>query len=242
MIDVQKLEANFYPVVVEGRLARAADELADSTIYSYFLLPGAEGEPAPFAVSDDLVDDGFARQALEAAAGRKPEALEKIPLGENRYGFTHLILAAPQFHSELKGRLDAERPSTVLVVPIFEPEFSGDETVEEFYVLRRDVVGTNRWNREIQPKIKLRFDNTKTGTGTGEDYVLVTFQQLMAEVGNLLGVADGFVEVINYKGDVIELVFGQDEYYSVIRDRDDDSAVYADFDEAGDLIWAMLNA
>lgn len=242
MIDVRKLEANFYPVLVEGRLARAADELADSTIYSYFLLPGAERDPVPFAVSDDLVDDGFAHQMLEAAVGRRPEALEKIPLGENRYGFTHLILAAPQFHSELKGRLDADRPSAVLVVPIFESEFSGDETVGEFQVLRRDIVVANRWNREIQPRIKLRFDNARTGSGTGEDHVLVTFSRLMAEVGNLLGVADGFVEVINYKGDVIELVFGQDEYYSVMRDRNDDSAVPADFDEVGDMIWAMLNA
>jgi hypothetical protein len=239
MINVAKLEDNFYPVVVGGALVRAADELAENTIYSYFLLDRAA--VTPFVVSEDIVDDAFAHQVLDTAAGRNPDALEKIPLGENRYGFTHLLLAPPAYHSELKGRLDADREATVLVVPIFEAEFSGDETPAEFITLRREVVPANRWDRTIHPKIKMRFDNGNTGSSTGDDYVLVTFQQLMFEVGNLLGVTEGFVEVLNYRDDVIEVVFAEGELYSVIRDRDDDNAVYADFDETGDAIWAMLN-
>ncbi|UYY57245.1 hypothetical protein [Sphingomonas sp. S2-65] len=242
MIDLQRLRENFFPVVAAGALVRAADELAEKTIYSHFLLPDGETDAVPFVVSDDIVDDPFARQLLEAARGHRPKGLEKIAFHENSYGFSHLILVAPAYHSELKGRLDAERASTVLVVPIFEPEFSGTETVEEFTTLRREVVPANRWDRTVHPKIRLRFDNAPSGSGTGDDYVFVTFQQLMSEVGNLMGTSDGFIEVINYKDEVIEIVYAQDELYSVIHDRDDNNAVYANFDETGDAIWAMLNA
>jgi hypothetical protein len=127
----------------------------------------------------------------------------------------------------LKGRLDAERYSTVLVVPIFEPEFSGNETVEKFKTLRGGVVPANRWDRSVHPNIRLRFDNQSSASGTGDDYVFVTFQQLIFEVSNIMGVANGFVEVLNYKDAVIEVVYAQDDLYSVIHDRDDNSAVYA---------------
>ncbi|PSJ36808.1 hypothetical protein [Allosphingosinicella deserti] len=242
MVDVQTIEKNFYPVVVSERLARGADELESRTIYTYFLLPDEKGEPVPFLISDDHIDDRFARQVLETAAGRRPEGLEKIPLGENRYGLTHLILAAPQYHSALNGRSGLDRSATVLVVPIFEPELSGTETIEDFHTLRRHIIPDERWDRTIQPKVQLRYHNGKTEGGTGNGYALVTFQTAMFEVGNLMGVEDGFVEIINHKGDVIEILFAHDEMYTVISDRDDSTGVLASFDEAGDAIWAMLNA
>jgi hypothetical protein len=45
MLDVSVLESHFYPVIVDGRLARAADELRDGTIYRHFLLPVALEQP-----------------------------------------------------------------------------------------------------------------------------------------------------------------------------------------------------
>jgi hypothetical protein len=241
MISVGMLAENFYPVVISGDLARCADELRDTIVYTYFLLPEREGGIVPFVISQEVVDDDFARQILIAAQGDKIPSIKKVPLGANARGYSHLILAPAHYHAELKGRLDEERSSTILAIPIFHSEFSGDETVEEFLTLRRHLVPTRQWGRTVHPKIRLRFDNKMTGGGTGANYVLVKFDQLESEIDNLTGVGDGFIEVVNYKGDVIELLSSGEATFSLIRDRNDGGATIVSKSEARRQIWETLN-
>lgn len=239
MITRALLEQNFYPVVAMGDVVRCGDELPDRVIHTSFLLPRTPEDGVPFIVSDDLVDDAFVAQML-AEAGRAPiTALTKRAIGANRYGFSHILLVPPDFHGELRGRMDEERRSSVLVVPIFESEFSGTEDAEEFATLRR-LVQTPRWDRTVQPRIALRFDNPRTGSGTGDDYVFVTFAVVETERENLAGVEGGFLEIVTFAGDVLELLAQADGTFSLIRNRDDAGAFSVTAEEASDWIWASV--
>lgn len=84
MIGLADLEAHFYPVepLANGPV-RCADELPDRTIYTYVRLAGP-GEPTRIAVSDDRIDDDFARLLLESADDAGLQAPSLAPLPVNR--------------------------------------------------------------------------------------------------------------------------------------------------------------
>lgn len=224
-ITFDKLVANFYPVDDLGDgLVRCGDELPKRTIHTYFKLPAGDGF-TPFVVSDGLIDDAFAAMVLETVGDQAVERLAKSALPAKVYGFTHVLSAPHTYHAQLKGRLDAERPRTTLCVPIFESEFSGSETPEAFGLLFGRIVPTSDWRRAPHPKIALRFDNPKTNGGTGEGYVLTGFDLVLREIDNLLGVADGFIEILNHRDEVVELLFSHADTFTLIENRDDAAGV-----------------
>ena len=225
MITPDLLAEHFYPVLeLGGGLVRCDDELPRTIFHTYFLL-GLGAAAVPFVTSENLLDDAFAAQVLATVNGTRPTSLTKIAVGPNGYGFTHVLHVAPEFHSELKGRLDEDRKDCVLCIPIFESEFSSSETVDEFVTLRRRLVPTHDWARRPVPKIMLRFDNPKTKGGTtGDGYIPVRFEQVLQEIAAMVGVQDGFIEILNFRGEVIELVFEQGQSFRLIQGRDDVAA------------------
>lgn len=240
MITLSKLKDNFYPVDEIGdTFVRCGDELAKTTIYTYFMLCNAPAN-SPLTVSDNRIDDDFARLVLNARGCAGAIGLTKAELAPNAYGFTHVLYVPPTYHSELKGRLDADRDKITLCIPIFKSEFSGTETLEEFTELRKHVVPTYRWDREVTPKIALRFDNLKTKSGTGDDYVYTRFEPVLKEVENLLGDKDGFIEILNYKNEVVEIVFTQGEEFSWIQNRDDATGEAILIDDIRPRLWNFL--
>jgi hypothetical protein len=152
------------------------------------------------------------------------------------------VLAPREYHAELKGRLDAARANLVLCVPAFDNEFSGTETPQEFFILRREVVPTRLWQREIYPKIALRFDNPRTGGGTGDDYVLAKFDLVAREIDNMAGVPNGFIEILNVREEVIEVVFAQGDNFHVIPNRDDSQAATLPRSAVRDGVWRFLTS
>lgn len=225
MITPDLLAEHFYPVrELEDGLVRCDDELPKTIFHTYFLL-GQRAATVPFVTSENLLDDAFAAQVLATVNGIRPTSLTKIAIGQNGYGFTHVLHVAPEFHSELKGRLDEERQDCVLCIPIFESEFSGSETVDEFVALRRRLVPTQHWARRPVPKIMLRFDNPKTKGGTtGAGYAPARFEQVFEEIAAMVGVPEGFIEILNFRGVAIELVFEQGQSFRLIEGRDDAAA------------------
>ncbi|MGO4711647.1 hypothetical protein [Bradyrhizobium sp. 2TAF24] len=240
MLTLEKLRNQFYPVETIGTdLVRCGDELPGRTIHTYVRLCGADG-CAPLLVSEDLVDDAFAAQVLHQAGCTGVVRPSKRDLQPNRYGFTHLLEVPPHYHAELKGRLDAERMRTTLCIPIFGCEFSGDETPEDFHALRGRLVPTSRWNRPPCPRISLRFDNPRTGGGTGERTVFATFDQVLREIANLAGVQDGFIELYNHRGEIVELVYRPRASFSWIEGRDDAAARLIDANAIRDTLWTFV--
>lgn len=242
MITNSKLVDSFYPVeVLRDRLVRCADELPKTTFHTYFKTC-EETDAFAFVVSQDLIADEFAELVLNACGCRSTTVLEKADLARNPYGFTHVLFVPHRYHSELKGRLDAERASGTLCVPIFNSEFSGSESAEEFMELRRNIVPTSRWDREVSPKISFRFDNARTGSGTGDGYVFARFDQVLAEIGNLSGVRNGFVEILNYRDEVVEILPGEGTTLSWISARDDTNAEVVSAALVRDRLWTFLTA
>lgn len=240
MISAEKLAQNFYPVDELGDgVIRCGDELPTTTIYTYFLLCPGKAETS-FVVSDNLVDDNFAGAVLKNCNCTSVSELQKKTIPQNSYGFTHVLHVPHRYHSELKGRLDVEREQATLCIPIFNSEFSGHESSEEFIDLRNNIVPTSRWDRQITPKISLRFENGKTNGGTYNNYIHAKFDQVLQEINNLSGVRDGFIEIINYKDDVLELLSADGSNFSWIRGRDDSSSDNVPLHLIQDRLWNFL--
>ena len=102
------------------------------------------------------MDDDFASFVFtQVPSEDRSTALTRLgirDMAKNKYDFSALLLAPPDYHSEFKGRLDAKRDHLVLCIPIHRCEFSGDEPVDDFCALRMKIVPTMNWQREVVRK------------------------------------------------------------------------------------------
>jgi hypothetical protein len=220
MLRREDLEAKFAGVTDVGPgVVRFKDALPKVTWF-YYVRPGQDADL--LLVSEGNPDDAFALAVLSpldgVAAGAEP-ALR--PLGANSYGFDQLLLVPPSYHTFFRGRLDDHRPRLVLCVPIHRGEFSGRESAAEYDTLRKEVVPIASWTRTAAPKTVLRFENPQTRSGTGQGYVLVKVPLVLREIDSLEGVAKGFIELLNYQEQVIEVLSPRPGVFTLIRDRDD---------------------
>jgi hypothetical protein len=170
-------------------------------------------------VSENLVDDDFARHALGSIPELPaPDSLQVIPLAINRRSFTHLLLVPPTYHQYFKGILDAKRTGLVQCLPIYRCEFSGTETVDEFTQMRRHAIDTINWSREITPKVVMRFENPRTSAGTGDHGVISTWKVLLREIDNLSGVNGGFIECRNWMNRTMKIMSPNARSYALMRE------------------------
>jgi len=223
VIDFQDLVSNFAGAANVGRnVYRCEDVTAQSTHY-YYLRSGSAAKDADILlVSENLQDDEFAMEVLASLPDRAVGAELAVELLQHRQrGFSHLLLAPPEYHRHFAGVLDAKRQNLTLCLPIHRCEFSGKESVEEFFHMRRHTVPTLDWTRGPFPKIALRFDNPRTGGGTGDAGVIVRFDVLAREIANLNAADKGFIECTNWSGRVIEVLPSQNDEYVLIEDRND---------------------
>lgn len=225
MLNQGDLESNVSAVVELGLGVVRCQDVLPRTKYFYYLKLAEVGSAAPdyVLVSENKMDDDFSVEVLASAAAENVSVssrLKKYPLRTAKYGFTSMLFADSSYHAYFKGRLDEKRSNLVLVVPIYDCEFTGDESPDEFAMMRRDLVPTLNWEREVAPKILVRFDNPKTRGGTGDSKVLVKYGTLTREIDNLQGVNNGFIEIINYQGAVRE-VLSADDGFVLIHERDD---------------------
>jgi len=226
MLTQAHLQKHFSGVENLGAgIFRCKDVLPKTTLYSYVKLGSQSNLPQDFLlVSANQADDDFARLVLTSMTQQaNNNALSQTTLPHNRYGFTQAIIAPPTWHANFKGRLDAEREELFLCVPAFSCEFTGQESIQEFTVLRREVVAIEHWQRSPSPKFLLRFDNPKTQSGTRKSGVLAKAHVLHQEIDRLDGVSNGFIEVINYQGAVLEILSPAPGQYLEIRERNDQS-------------------
>ncbi|KAF2334672.1 hypothetical protein [Flavobacterium ginsenosidimutans] len=98
--------------------------------------------------------------------------------------------------------------NTIVTFPIYNCEFNGNESSEEVKLLRRDIVSTIDWDREVSPIIKIRYNNLKTGSRTrGNKFYFVSLNVVLNELDNLQNddFPDSFVELENYKDEYIHV-------------------------------------
>jgi hypothetical protein len=188
----------------------------------HYCLRGNEDQDL-LVVSRGTEDRRFASSISVQAPASLPSASPTVfELRENRYGFSHAMAVPNTYHGNLMSQLEEKRERLFLCVPIFRCEFSGDESADEFRDAILRTVAVFDWGRDASPKIKVYFDNPKTGGGTQESGAIVRFATLLAEIENLSGVVDGFIEITNYKGDVVEVLSAKEGAYTLIRNRKDE--------------------
>lgn len=196
------------------------DEMRDYT-YNYWLKSSDDLDL--IVVSQDEIKDSLALNVLNSIA---PEVSRVSPsifeLCSSERGFTHVIVVPSNFHGYLKGNDGVVRDDLFLCLPIFRCEFSGRETVEEFKELRLHYVPTLNWQRQPCPKLRVYFDNPKTGGGTDEAGTFLKWLDLLREIDALNGVSSGFIEVTNWSDEIIEIISPGEGEYVLIRDRKDE--------------------
>ncbi|MGN8357276.1 hypothetical protein [Pseudomonas alloputida] len=174
-------------------------------------------------ISENMTNRDFAAKVTAQAPSTltqvKPEIFAIQP---NEYGFTHALAVPNTYHGSLKGRLEGKRENLYLCIPIHRCEFSGGESEREFKEMIQRLIPVFRWDRSVCPKINVYFDNPGTEAGTHEAGVLMKYPTLLAEVDNLSGVINGFIEVTNYKGDVVEILSPRAGEFTFIRNRKDE--------------------
>lgn len=122
--------------------------------------------------------------------------------------FDAMLFIPSPYHTSFSTYSDRLHQKTIDVFPIYNCEFSGDESPDTVKFLRQDIVSTVNWNREKSPKIKLRYKNNKTKSGTiGRKLYLDKWNNLSHELNSLQDCTDSssFVEVENYKNEYIHI-------------------------------------
>lgn len=122
--------------------------------------------------------------------------------------FDAMLFIPSSYHTSFATYSDRLHQKTIGVFPIYNCEFSGDESPDTVKFLRQDIVSTVNWNREKSPKIKLRYKNNKTKSGTiGRKLYLDKWNNLLYELNSLQDCTDlsSFIEVENYKNKYIHI-------------------------------------
>jgi len=244
MITRKEVEESFPDTVrLDSGVYKFTLELPMRTIFYYLKFADAGSDGCDFLVSSNKIgDDEFAVDLLsELSPGLPLDRMSLREIPENKYGFSDVLIVPNGFHSVLEGILDHNRDELFLCVPIHRSEFSGDETKDEFRIIQRSVVAIFDWTRKISPRISLRFFNPKTKGGTkGDGYVFVKYDLLVNEIKNLEGVSGGFIEILNYRGLVAEILSERAGVYSLIQDRNDAGAEAMSQSELLEFIWTFL--
>ncbi|OQR26362.1 hypothetical protein BWR59_31615 [Pseudomonas sp. Bc-h] len=224
MFSKQDLLGSFPTVEESGYGHYFFQHTLPKTVFQYCLKSSSSRDL--LTVCEDVVDRDFAALVLDQA----PHLLSPLKptlynLADNNYGFTHVLSVPSSYHSSLKGGLESKREKLYLCIPIFRCEFSGDESEAEFKEMMQRMVPVFKWKRKVHPKLKVYFDNPGTGAGTYEAGALLKYPTLISEVENLNGIVSGFIEVTNYKGEVVEVLSPAPDTYSLIRNRSDEKSM-----------------
>ncbi|WP_237405590.1 hypothetical protein, partial [Pseudomonas syringae] len=222
MIEKQAMDKAFDHVTeLSGNVYFAQNKTKTHT-YNYWLKPAARKDL--LVVAEDIIDDSFALDIIQSAPDRLSSTAPTVyTLPKPSRHFTHIIAVPSSYHRCLGGHDPINRDDVYLCVPFFRCEFSGDESELEFKAMMQRTVLIFKWQREPAPKLIVYFDNPVIGTGTLEDGVLMKLSTLLLEIKNLNGVTQGFIEVTNYKGEVIEVLSPEKDNYVLIRNRKDET-------------------
>lgn len=225
MISTQDILDNFSDVEDVGNGVSKFRDIVPALTFCYYFTGSLGSQRNLLTVTDGFENDQFAEVVLRAAqnANFETDGLDKQQLlASNEYQMTHLLFAPCQFHDYFKGRLDQQRKELYLVLPIHDCEFSGNESLELFREIRKNINSGLNWRRDKAPKVLIRFENPKTGGGAS-DGVPVGLPLLDREIDNLNGVPSGFIEVTNFQGYFAEILSPENGRY-LFRTQFDDEA------------------
>jgi hypothetical protein len=139
------------------------------------------------------------------------EALNKdfilLEAASTNHVFDRLAVTHGDYHSAFKSDIPSVYKDTYVIFPCHHSEFLASDTAEDVNFCRNRVVKTLIWDREISPRVYLKFENKNNGVKTnGEEFLFGDFDYIMDLIDQLM-IDDGFLVVENYKRQQLELVF-----------------------------------
>ncbi|MFE2598719.1 hypothetical protein ACFXCZ_19830 [Streptomyces sp. NPDC059396] len=158
----------------------------------------------------DVHDDGLARAVLAFARqhqlGRGRDARPFTVLSGFSYGayrFDAVAAASPTVHGYHHGRNEALNEVVSAVFPAYRCEFRGDENLEEAVLRFKRMLRPTLVSRLPVPYLRMRYENTRTGSGSvGTSRGFTEHNVLLRELGLLEGAPSSFVEFENLHGKV----------------------------------------
>jgi hypothetical protein len=241
LLTHEHLSQRFPGLVDLGDGVLKCKDVVPAYTFHYYVRPASTSEgPDLLMVSENREDDELARSVL-TQPGSPPLKKDKLAFWSMPAGFrfTRLLLVPPSYHSYFSGRFDELRGHLLLCVPVYESEFSGDESRREFGDVYLRLVPTRDWSRSECPKVVLRFDNPATGAGTVEGrYVRSSYRDVCIEIDELR--TGGFIEVLNHRGRVLEVLPDGNGRFRLIRDRDETGAVPVEKSVLVEQLWKFL--
>jgi hypothetical protein len=153
-------------------------------------------------------------RASEISEGKPLQILEHLSWGHEFFD------SAGIFRQDAHGMFPELAEAGVklwVAFPMARCEFSGDEDLAEIAAIRRDFVCTIDWYRNIAPKIRLAFENTKTKARTrGKGRGLAAVSTLTREMRLLVGAPGSWLEVENYRHLVCRLSAGHGDQLDLV--------------------------
>ncbi|AZF13707.1 hypothetical protein [Pseudomonas sp. R3-18-08] len=230
-MDIEELLEDEYGDVIKKNSDMFFFQDETKTYVINYWLKAREDNSKLLVISQDFFDDALAEiivNSVSVISSTDKPLILPITAGKHSSSlFTHIIILPQNYHGYMKSA-GIDRGDLYWCIPIFRCEFSGEESVEEFMSMRVHFVPVLDWKRAIRPKVKVYFDNPKTGAGADETRVLVQYLTLLQEVDNLEGVSNGFIELENYKGEVVEILSPVKSEFILILNREDETAMSKD--------------
>ena len=150
------------------------------------------------------------------------------------------VFLGPMNHTSFKAEAPEVHLKTTVCFPIYNCEFTGNESTKEIFLMRRDFVSTVNWNRFPSPKILFRFDNPKTKAGTiGKKFGLIKMEVVKNEIENLSGVENGFMEILNFNERYLKINSHEKDSYE-IHDKNKKNILSGDLNQSLNFVKKYL--
>ncbi|MCX4609674.1 hypothetical protein [Streptomyces mirabilis] len=159
----------------------------------------------------DHFDQGLVTAVLEFAKERRlaGEMKDSTPFTvapgftTESYGFDVVVAVPPAVHQYHFGWDNALGERVTGVFPAYSCEFSGRETLEEAVYRFKRMLRPTVVERPVAPYLRMRYENTRTGSGSlGALRGFTTTDVLLRELALLEGTVGSFVEWENFRGEV----------------------------------------
>jgi len=155
-------------------------------------------------------------QSAKFTKAEKPIVILEGLAPFGKFSFNALAVLSPTAHSALKRESPAIHERTYAVFPINLCEFSGREDASSIIAMRRDYITTVDWSRSPTCKVLARYNNSVRETGTIDDKRVLERQSVVfQEVLALPHVEDSFVELENFRGQVVKVTLSERDIYCV---------------------------
>lgn len=241
MISVDEIKEYFENGVLVNNLIKTELEIGSDIEYYYFSLEMSSSGSQFYIVSKNKEIDEYASIIYENLPSFSGNNLLKVSMNKSlEYPFDSLLFVPPHYHHLFEDDFDEEREDLIQLIPIFNCEFSGEETIEEFQELSWRYVKINNLARQASPKIKISMNNPKTNVKTGkEKFVLVSYTSLIVYIRDILGVDSAFLNLINYKDELIKVTSLTEDSYLIELNA---NQIVISAEEINDYVYSWVSS